>query len=73
VDVYERLDEPEVFDVWRLGTYFRSLGPRGRKVLAKACGMSETAIDDAVVLVTEELLRAGLVGKDGSGFSVLND
>lgn len=33
VDIHNRRDRPDLFDAWRLGTYFRSLRGRGVRIL----------------------------------------
>jgi hypothetical protein len=68
IDVHNRVDEPHLFDHWRLATYFGSLGPSGMRVLERVTEMPGLRADDAVVLLTEELFNAGVIKKDGDSY-----
>ncbi len=61
VDVHVRIDDPRVFDAWRLGTYFRSKGAPARKLLDKATGTVGLPLDDVVAILVDQLVDAHLL------------
>jgi len=61
VDVHVSLDDPGVFDQWRLRSYFGSLQQRGRSLLDRATGTSGLTLDDALRMVLDDLVLGGRI------------
>jgi hypothetical protein len=68
VDVHDALERPELFDVWRLRTYFGSLGRRGVKCIERAVGRPGVRLDEALSDVLEDLERSGTLERVGKHY-----
>jgi hypothetical protein len=69
VDVPIEVDNPEVFDLWRLGTYFGSLGRTGVKLLERASGNRGTTILHALETLLDAWQRSGEINGANGLFS----
>jgi len=65
VDVHAHADDPALFDLWRLRTYFGSLGGRGVKVVNSAAGMLEGPMEQKIALCLARLRALGTLSEDG--------
>jgi hypothetical protein len=71
IDVHNYLDSPDVFDVWRCGTYFGSLGRAGVKMISRALGKRGIRMHDAIAILLEDLAEEGLLEKRGIVFRMV--
>lgn len=68
VDIHRSPDRPELFDSWRLRTYFGSLGRRGVKMVEREIGSKGQSLDKAIDLLLERWLEAGIVTEDEGSY-----
>lgn len=68
IDVHTRVQEPTVFDAWRLRTYFGSLGRRGIKLIDKACGNRSASLQEKVELWLEQLENQQAIRRLGNAY-----
>ena len=67
IDVHRHLDRPNLFDAWRLRTYFGSLGRRGVKMVERAIGSRGLPLDQAIEELLDIWLRAeAIIEENGS-------
>lgn len=72
VDVHRHLGRPDLFDAWRLRTYFGSLGGRGVKLVEREIGSKGKPLDKAIELLLERWLEAGKVTEEEGGYRLNN-
>lgn len=65
VDVSDLVELPTCFDAWRLGTYFRSLGRPGHKLLVSVSDNRSLSIDNCVEILLAHLVELGLARQLG--------
>ena len=65
VDIHDEFEHPELFDAWRLRTYFGSLGKRGEKSLQKAVDVRGQPMEKALEQVLSTLSATGQVEQVG--------
>jgi hypothetical protein len=73
VDVYDRVDDPTCIDVWRLGTYFRSLGNRGIRLLRLVSSTARSSVEESVLSLLLELTARGAARRDGDRFYLTDE
>ena len=59
IDVHDRVDDPEAFDLWRLRTYFGSLGQSGIRVLERSLQSRGVSLDHALTTLLERWQASG--------------
>jgi hypothetical protein len=68
VDVHVDVDRPDVFDVWRLRSYFGSLGRRGVRVLERAVGIKGVVLERALAILLDRWMESGDVVATSGGY-----
>jgi len=68
VDVHRHLARPDLFDAWRLRTYFGSLGGRGVKLVEHAIGSKGQPLDKAIELLLQRWLAAGKITEEEGSY-----
>ena len=68
VDVHRRPGRPDLFDSWRLRTYFGSLGRRGVRLVEREIGSKGQPLGMAIDLLLKGWLEAGIVIKDEGSY-----
>lgn len=71
VDVLDRVDRPDLFDRWRLVTYFGSLQRTGIKLLEHATRQRGLPFPDALDLLLPRLIEAGVVVESEGRFMLV--
>jgi hypothetical protein len=71
VDVHDEFDSPDLFDLWRLRTYFGSLGKQGVQCIVEATGISGQSIDVGLQSALSTLECEGKIERVGQHFRLV--
>lgn len=71
VDVHQYINEPELFDTWRIATYLGSLGHRGERLLRGQVDESKLSLIDRIETYLESLLAEGVLERRNDAYAIV--